>query len=85
MSGDAPTPGGRDTGDELACEAAAELLDVLPAVLVGWAERLSFPVDVGAEGRPRFRRAEIEALRAALPAAHSVEGAISAAQRRLGR
>ena len=55
-----------------------------PSVLQTWAERLSFPQNVGEPGAPRFRRSEVDALRAMLPQAHSVEGAIRAAQERLG-
>lgn len=60
---------------------AAELLDVSPAALQQWSEQLAFPSDVGRSGSPRFRRREIEALRDALPEAHSVMGAVDAARR----
>jgi hypothetical protein len=56
---------------------------VPPAALQTWSERLAFPCDVGGPSGPRFRRSEIEALRDALPAAHSVSGAIQVARRRV--
>lgn len=84
MSGNATDRGPADGGETLDCEAAACALDVPPAVLLGWAERLAFPEQVGSPDAPRFRRSEIDALRATLPQAHSVEGAIRAAQQRLG-
>jgi len=74
------------SGDsELDCAEAASLLDVPPTALRTWSERLSFPHDVGGgtAGGPRFRRDEIEALRDALPRAHSVTGAIHAARLRV--
>jgi hypothetical protein len=83
VSGNATDRGPAD-GDMLDCEVAARALGVAPAVLRSWAEKLSFPQDVGAPDGPRFRRSEIEALRATLPQSHSVEGAIRAAQERLG-
>jgi hypothetical protein len=67
----------------LAWDEAAALLDVPPAALRQWSERLAFPCDIGRTGSPRFRRAEIEALRDALPAAHSVSGAINVARQRV--
>jgi hypothetical protein len=84
MSGNATDRGPADGGETLDCDAAARSLGVAPAVLLGWAERLAFPTDVGSPDAPRFRRSEIEALRATLPQAHSVEGAVRAAQQRLG-
>ncbi|MDO8210470.1 hypothetical protein [Conexibacter sp. CPCC 206217] len=89
MSGDAAhalvhhrgdTPGGES---QLCCTDAARLLDVPPAALQTWSERLAFPCDVGGATGPRFRRAEIEALRDALPQAHSINGAIQVARRRV--
>lgn len=76
------TDGACDHGEALSWEQAAALLDVPPAALRRWSERLAFPSDVGSSGTPRFRRAEIEALRDALPTSHSVSGAISTARRR---
>ncbi len=71
-----------DHGDcALTWEQAAALLDVPPAALRRWSERLAFPCDVGHTGAPRFRRTEIEALRDALPVAHSINGAIKVARR----
>jgi len=56
---------------------------VPPDALVRWSEHLEFPANVGEALSPRFRRQEIESLRAALATAHSVEGAIREARRRL--
>lgn len=67
----------------LGCADAARLLDVPPAALRTWSERLSFPCDVGGPAGPRFRRCEIEALREVLPDSHSVTGAIHAARLRV--
>lgn len=67
----------------LACADAARLLDVSPTALQTWSERLAFPCDVGDASGSRFRRVEIEALRDALPDAHSVTGAIRAARLRV--
>ncbi|MDO8185438.1 hypothetical protein Q5424_09670 [Conexibacter sp. JD483] len=67
----------------LGCDDAAALLDVSPTALRAWSERLAFPCDVGDGSGPRFRRNEIEALRDALPDAHSVTGAIHAARMRV--
>jgi hypothetical protein len=67
----------------LACADAARLLDVPPAALRTWSQRLAFPCDIGGPTGPRFRRSEIEALRDALPTAHSVTGAIHAARLRV--
>lgn len=76
-------PHGRSES-ELDCAEAASLLDVPATALRAWSERLSFPHDVGGgSGSPRFRRAEIEALRDALPLSHSVTGAIHAARLRV--
>jgi hypothetical protein len=80
MSGDATRRGPADDGDTLDGDAASRALDVPPAVLLGWAQRFSFPADVGTPDAPRFRRSEIEALREALRQSHSVEGAVQAAQ-----
>ncbi len=67
----------------LGCDDAAALLEVSPTALRTWSERLAFPCDVGDASGPRFRRTEIEALRDALPEAHSVTGAIHAARMRV--
>lgn len=67
----------------LPCAEAARLLDVSPTALQTWSQRLAFPRDVGGAAGPRFRRVEIEALRDALPDAHSVTGAIRAARQRV--
>lgn len=67
----------------LPCAEAAALLDVPEQALTVWSRRLAFPCDVGRGGSPRFLRAEIEALRDALPDAHSVSGAIHIARRRV--
>jgi hypothetical protein len=83
MSGNATDRGAANGGETLDCDAAASALAVPVAVLRGWAEQLSFPEDVGTPDAPRFRRSEIDALRATLPCSHSVEGAIRAAQERL--
>jgi len=69
----------------MAWDEAARLLDVPPAALRQWSELLAFPCDIGRQGSPRFRRAEIEALRDALPEAHSVRGAIRVARSRAER
>lgn len=84
MSGNATTFRWREPGDELEGEEAARLLDVPLEVLLSWARRMEFPHDVGTADAPRFPRREVEALREALPTAHSVEGAVRAAQERLG-
>ncbi len=84
MSGNATDRGPANGEETLDREAAARALDVAPAVLAGWVEQLAFPDNVGTPDAPRFRRSEIEALRATLPHAHSVEGAIRAARERLG-
>jgi len=84
VSGHATDRGPANGGETLGCDEAASVLAVSPAVLRNWAERLSFPEDVGTPDAPRFRRSEVEALRATLGQAHSVEGAIRAAQERLG-
>jgi hypothetical protein len=67
----------------IACADAARLLDVPATALLTWSERLAFPCDVGDASGPRFRRTEIEALRDALPDAHSVTGAIRVARLRV--
>lgn len=64
----------------LACADAAALLEVPATALTTWSERLAFPIDVGRTGAPCFLRSEIEALRDALPQAHSVTGAVHAAR-----
>jgi hypothetical protein len=82
VSGYATTYGGhRDAGD-LTCSEAAALLGVPPAALERWAQQLAFPHADGAGDTPRFKRAEIEALRDALVRTHSVEGAVRAARER---
>lgn len=83
MSGNATDRGPANGGETLDRDVAASCLGVPPAVLVGWAERLSFPGNVGTPDAPRFRRSEIDALCATLPQTHSVEGAIRAARERL--
>jgi hypothetical protein len=85
MSGNATTFPWREAEEELGWEEASRLLDVPPDALVRWSRQLAFPSDVGTEGQPRFRREEIETLRATLVDAHSVEGAIQEARRRLDR
>ncbi len=81
MSGNATTYAWQDTADDLSCAEAAAVLGVPPAALERWAQRLSFPRDVGgAPSDARFKRAEIEALRDALIKSHSVEGAVRAAR-----
>lgn len=84
VSGNATTHAWRDADEELPGEEAARLLDVPIDVLLSWTRRMEFPRDVGEPGSPRFARREVEALRDALPTAHSVEGAVRAAQERLG-
>jgi hypothetical protein len=84
MSGNATRRVPANGGETLDCDAAARTLAVQPDVLLSWAERLSFPEDIGEPGTPRFRRAEIEALKVTLSQAHSVEGAVRAAQALLG-
>lgn len=74
---------GSRSGALLSCADAAALLDVAPAALTTWSRRLAFPADVGGAEAPRFRRAEIEALRDALAEAHSVVGAVRAARRQV--
>jgi len=83
VSGNATTSAWREAEDELEQDDAARLLGVPLETLLRWAHELSFPTDVGAEGAPRFRRVELETLRVALTDAHSVEGAIQEARRRL--
>lgn len=81
VSGDVtplPDPGAGD----LTVEEAAKLLGVPPVALARWASKLSFPQTVGGGETPRFRRAEIEALRDELMCAHSIEGAVRAARAR---
>ncbi len=71
--------------EELVCAEAARLLDVPDETLVQWARQFEFPIAVDDALRsPRYRRREIEALCATLPSAHSVEGAIREARRKLG-
>jgi hypothetical protein len=87
VSGNVTTVAPGEGGDDLSCAEAAALLGVPPAALERWAQELAFPHDVGggeAAGAARFRRAEIEALRDALPRSHSVEGAVRAARDRVG-
>ncbi len=84
MSGNATTYAWQRDGDDLSCAEAAALLGVPPAALEHWAQQLAFPHDLAGDvpGSARFRRGEIEALRDALVAAHSVEGAVRAARDR---
>jgi hypothetical protein len=84
MSGNVTGSGSPDAEETLDGDDAASALGVSLAVLQGWAEQLAFPHDVGEPGAPRFRRAEVEALQATLSVTHSVEGAVRAAQERLG-
>jgi hypothetical protein len=84
MSGNATTFPWREEGGALEADEAARLLDVPIDVLLSWSRRMEFPHDLGAAGKPRFARREVEALRDALATAHSVEGAVRAAQERLG-
>jgi hypothetical protein len=83
MSGNATDSAGPSGDDMLDPDAAAERLGVTADVLRGWSERLAFPTAIGERPSIRYRRAEIEALRYALASAHSVEGAVQAAQRAL--
>lgn len=86
MSGNATTYAWRDAADDLTTGEAAALLGVPPVALERWARQLAFPHDVsGDPSAARFRRSEIEALRDALVATHSVEGAVRAARDRSGR
>jgi hypothetical protein len=85
VSGNATTFAWREAEDDLAWEDASRLLDVPPDALVRWSRQLAFPRDVGSDGQPRFRREEIETLRETLADAHSVEGAVQEARRRLDR
>lgn len=80
---DRPQPASAPLDRVLGCDDAAALLEVSPSALLTWSERLAFPCDVGDASGPRFRRTEIEALREALPDAHSVTGAIHAAKLRV--
>lgn len=84
VSGNATTFARREATEELPCEEAAALLGMSACALARWARELEFPHDVGGGAVPRFRRPEVEALRDALASAHSVEGAIREARRRLG-
>jgi hypothetical protein len=84
MSGHASNAPAGAAGDEVDGAAAACILGVSEVLLDGWAQQLGFPVQHGVPGAPRYLRAEVEALCAALPAAHSVEGAVQAARRSLG-
>jgi hypothetical protein len=85
VSGNATTSAWPNGGQEqLEQDEAAHLLDVPLDALLRWSRQLEFPADVGAPGAPRFRRREVELLRDALAGAHSVEGAIREARRRLG-
>lgn len=85
MTYDVQRAGVHAAGDrELPCAEAAALLNVPVTALETWSHRLAFPCDVGVSGSPRFRRREIEALRDALPVAHSVSGAIHVARLRIG-
>lgn len=85
MSGNATTYARRDADDQIACADAALLLDVPATALERWSRQLAFPSEVGQGDGPRFRRDEIDALHATLAHAHSVEGAIREARRKLGR
>lgn len=83
MSGNATGHARRGASEELPWKEAARLLDVPPDALVRWSQHLEFPANVGEDLTPRFRREELEVLRAALANAHSVEGAIREARRLL--
>lgn len=85
VSGNATTSAWRGEDPELDQDEAARLLDVPLDTLLRWSRELAFPSDVGAARTPRFRRDELEALRDALVEAHSVEGAIQEARKRLDR
>lgn len=74
----------RSAPDPIPCLEAARLLEIAPQALEQWSRKLAFPSVVGGESGISFRREEIEALRATLPASHSVEGAVREARRRLG-
>lgn len=81
VSGNVTTYAWSEPAGELSCGEAATLLGVPPISLQRWAERLAFPTALGGgSAEPRFRRAEIEALRDALMRSHSVEGAVRAAR-----
>jgi hypothetical protein len=83
VSGNATTSVCNQAADDLSCAEAAALLGVPPAALERWAQQLEFPHDVGGvAAQPRFKRAEVEALRDALVRTHSVEGAVRAARDR---
>jgi hypothetical protein len=84
MSGNATTYAWRASEDDMASADAARLLDVSAETLEHWSRQFAFPCDVGSAPCTRFRLTEIEALRATLPSAHCVEGAIREAQRKLG-
>lgn len=71
------------TEEDIPSADAARMLDVSAGTLEQWSQQFSFPTDVGAAPLSRFRRIEIDALCATLPSAHSVEGAIREAQRKL--
>ncbi len=83
MSGNVTSLAGQLGPAGLACDEAAQLLDVAPAALVQWSRQFGFPADVG-DGSPRFRREEIDVLARTLVNAHSIEGAIQDARNRLG-
>ena len=82
VSGYATTYARQESGEDLSCSEAAELLGVPPAALERWAQRLAFPHAAGGGSATRFKRSEIEALRDALVSTHSVEGAVRAARDR---
>jgi len=69
--------------EDVPWKEAARLIGVPPDALVRWSQQLEFPANVGEDLTPRFRREELEALRATLATAHSVEGAIREARRQL--
>lgn len=83
VSGNATTFAWREAEEELPGQEAARLLDMSEDALVQWSRQLEFPVNIGTDGAPRFRREEIETLRTALASAHSVEGAVRAARAQL--
>jgi hypothetical protein len=85
VSGNVTSIAGREADEELPGEEAARLLAVARDALEHWSRELEFPVNVGSDVAPRFRREEIEMLSTTLASTHSVEGAIREARTRLER
>jgi hypothetical protein len=79
MTGKMPVSAGNESLGKaiLDCAHAAAILAVEPRALAEWSQQLGFPRDVGSGGSICFTRTDIEALQRALPAAHSVIGAIA--------